>query len=299
MTSVSVGIAALNEGSNIKQLLMSILNQQMNEYELLEVIVVSDGSTDNTVQEVKAVNSTLIKLIDYPNRAGKMKRFNEIFKIAKGDIVISIDADVLPEDDQTFYRLLQNFKDPQVAFASGRSKPLKARNFIESSINVSRLAWDTFRDSLKNGDGVYASNGKFYAITKQLASEITFPEQGSGDQGYIYLKCLKLGYKSKGCKDAKILFRSPNNLTDHIKQINRYEHDYGWRDEFGNMVDEAYYIPTSMIYKEKLRIFIKYPLHSLFIFIVNVYAKYIFKSKVVTEQHWEIQNSTKEAINVN
>lgn len=298
MYKVSVGISALNEELNIGSLLSSILKQEGTNFEMEEIIVISDGSTDGTVNKVKQINDKRIKLFDYEDRMGKMQRFNEIFRLANGDIIISIDADVLPENKNTFSELIKMFDEAGVAFVSGRSKPMKPRNFLEESINVSRLAWDKFRDTIKEGHGVYASNGKFYAITKKLSTEVHFPKVGSGDQGYIYFKCLSLGFKSRGCKKAKVLFRSPNNIKDHVKQINRYQSDYGWKVEFGNEVEKEYKIPLLMMYKEKAKLLVKYPLHSIFLLVINSYAKHIYKSNVTVEQKWEIQNSTKEPISV-
>ncbi len=296
MAKISVGIAALNEEQNIKKLLITILGQDLGTNELIEILVVSDGSTDGTGEEVKTITDTRIKLIEYKERAGKMQRFNEIFKKAKGDIVISIDADVLPENTKTFFHLLERFNENGVEFVSGRSLPLPPRNFLEKSINISRMAWDTFRDTLKDGNGVYACNGKFYAITQKLASELTFPETGTEDQGYIYFFCLKEKYKVRGCKEAKILFRSPNNIREHVKQIKRYQGNVGLTDEFGEIVDKEYAIPTDLLRKEKMKLFIKYPAHCLFLAIINYYAKNIYNPVAKTDQKWEIQSSTKEAI---
>lgn len=296
MYKISIGISALNEEQNIKKLLNSVLTQNLGEHELLEIIVISDGSTDKTVEEINSIKSNKIKVFEYTERAGKMQRFNEIFKASQGDILITIDADVLPESNDTFKYLIDKFNEDNVQYVSGRSKPIEPRNFLEKSINISRRAWDVFRDTLKSGNGVYACNGKFFGISHKLAQQIVYPLKGSGDQGYVYFFCLSKGYEFRGCKDAKVLFRSPNSLKEHIKQINWYQKDYyGWKDEFGPIVKEEYKIPAKMLIKEKLRLFAKYPIHTVFLFVVNFYAKHIYKPKIANDQKWDMQTSTKEA----
>ena len=52
---ISIGIPAYNEGGNIARLLRSVLGQKKREL-IDEIIVISDGSSDNTVSEVKTFN---------------------------------------------------------------------------------------------------------------------------------------------------------------------------------------------------------------------------------------------------
>jgi glycosyltransferase involved in cell wall biosynthesis len=48
-TEIDIGIPALNEDANIQQLLRSIVEQPQDTYEIANIFLVSDGSTDNTV----------------------------------------------------------------------------------------------------------------------------------------------------------------------------------------------------------------------------------------------------------
>ena len=65
--SVSVGIPALNEELNIKQLLTAILRQEEDSFVLREIIVVSDGSTDETVALAKSIKDKRIRVINAGN----------------------------------------------------------------------------------------------------------------------------------------------------------------------------------------------------------------------------------------
>ena len=54
---VSVGIPVFNEANNIASVIQDILRQQQDGWELVEVLVYNDGSTDATVEQAKTVNN--------------------------------------------------------------------------------------------------------------------------------------------------------------------------------------------------------------------------------------------------
>ncbi|MGM8213371.1 glycosyltransferase [Virgibacillus sp. W0430] len=116
---VSVIIPAYNEDVGIKKTIYSVLN---SNYPIYEIIVVDDGSTDRTNYIVKKIarKHKRIKLISKIN-GGKSTALNKGFKKAKGEIVVTIDADNLLLKDTISY-LVRHFKDDDVAAVSGNCK---------------------------------------------------------------------------------------------------------------------------------------------------------------------------------
>ena len=98
--TVTVGIPAYNEEKNIKFLIESLLKQKLQNAIFKEIIVISDGSTDKTVEKIKTVKSRFIKLIVYKKRLGQNQALNQIAQVANSDILVLTDADVLPENRQ-------------------------------------------------------------------------------------------------------------------------------------------------------------------------------------------------------
>src|SRR3989344_8939516 len=80
LKKVSIGIPAYNEEANIKNLLTALLAQKQENFELLEIIVISDGSDDNTVEQAKSLASEKISVIDGKDRKGQAQRQNEIME---------------------------------------------------------------------------------------------------------------------------------------------------------------------------------------------------------------------------
>src|SRR3989344_6673402 len=106
--TVSIGISAYNEEANIKKLLLSLLTQKRIGFKIKEIVILSDGSNDKTISLAKSVDSNLIKIIDRKIRRGKVIRQNEILKLINSDVLVLLDADVIPANNM----LLRNLVKP-------------------------------------------------------------------------------------------------------------------------------------------------------------------------------------------
>lgn len=93
---VSIIIPTFNSSGFIKSTLIKVLQQT---WQNVEIIVVDDGSTDNTVEVIRGVNNSKIKLIESVNKGASAAR-NLGLKSAKGLFVQFLDADDYISDDK-------------------------------------------------------------------------------------------------------------------------------------------------------------------------------------------------------
>ena len=100
---ISVVIPLYNKEASIKQSLMSVLSQFYQEF---EVVIVDDGSTDNSVAKVEEIQDSRIRLIRQEN-GGPSKARNTGVKNAKGEWILFLDADddLLPDALSHFEQL--------------------------------------------------------------------------------------------------------------------------------------------------------------------------------------------------
>lgn len=98
---ISIIIAARNEEKNIRACLKSIINQSYPQ-ERFEIIVTDDHSTDSTSEVVKSFQKTnivLLQLSDFIEEKSlnsyKKKSIETALKIAKGDLIVTTDADCI------------------------------------------------------------------------------------------------------------------------------------------------------------------------------------------------------------
>ncbi|MEE0901555.1 MAG: glycosyltransferase family A protein [Methanobrevibacter sp.] len=89
MTKVSVILPVYNEEKYIKKAIDSVLNQTLDDFEL---IIVNDGSSDNTLNIINGFEDERIKLINQSNQGPGASR-NNALEIACGEYVMFLDGD--------------------------------------------------------------------------------------------------------------------------------------------------------------------------------------------------------------
>ncbi|MDX2159208.1 MAG: glycosyltransferase [Hyphomicrobiaceae bacterium] len=129
MPLVSVVVPAYNEGSAIEDTLRSVLAL---DYPRLEVIVVDDGSTDDTLVKSRriadAAGDVKVEVISQPN-SGKWKALNEGIARSTGELVLCVDADSIIERD-SLRHMVPHFSDPEVAAVSGQVQIRNQHNLV-------------------------------------------------------------------------------------------------------------------------------------------------------------------------
>ena len=115
--NVSLVIAAYNEELVIGEKINNCLQLDYPKNNL-QIIVVSDGSDDQTPNIVQKYANQGIELLHSPMRRGKMAAINRAVPYSTGDIIIFSDANNLYQPD-TIKNLVAPFVDPRVGATSG------------------------------------------------------------------------------------------------------------------------------------------------------------------------------------
>jgi biofilm PGA synthesis N-glycosyltransferase PgaC len=188
--SVTIVMAVHNEE---KKLPSKLLNLSSLRYpaELLQVIVVSDGSTDGTNQILAAWQDSNRHTALFAERQGKANALNQGVSRAKGEVICFTDArQILAPDGLT--RLVANFADSSVGCASGALMMIGQR--ADRSDKSISLYWQ-LEKSIRNWEGLVGSTvgatGAFYAIRKSLFSQL--PTGLILDDVYVPLQVARQG----------------------------------------------------------------------------------------------------------
>jgi hyaluronan synthase len=128
--TVTFVIPCKNEEENIGDTIFECFEADYPR-EKLEVIVVNDGSTDNTLavlRDMQKIYENLI-IIDWETNRGKRHAMAEGFKKAKGEIVVQLDSDsyILP---QTFREIVRPFIQPEIAAVCAHADPTNANKNV-------------------------------------------------------------------------------------------------------------------------------------------------------------------------
>jgi peptidoglycan/xylan/chitin deacetylase (PgdA/CDA1 family)/GT2 family glycosyltransferase len=122
---VSVLVPAYNEAVGIADSLRSI---EASDYDDLEIIVIDDGSTDDTAEVVRRLDLPRTTLITKPN-GGKPSALNLGLRRATGEVVVMVDGDTLLERE-TVSQVVAPFWNPIVGAVSGNPKIGNQNRFL-------------------------------------------------------------------------------------------------------------------------------------------------------------------------
>src|SRR6476646_2026610 len=105
MATISIIIPAFNAQATIEETIASVQNQTFSDF---EIIVIDDGSTDDTLRIVQQISDPHLRIFSYSNGGTSVARNNGISQ-ATGDYIAFLDADDLWTPDK-LERQLQALK---------------------------------------------------------------------------------------------------------------------------------------------------------------------------------------------
>lgn len=164
---VTLIISAFNEAGVMRQKLENALALDYPAGRL-EIVVISDASSDGTDDIVREYAPRGVRLARQPERRGKTAGLNAVVPGAAGDVVVFSDANAMYACD-ALRMLVRNFSDPGVGCVTGEARYTETastaadageRAYWKYEIQLKRL--ETAVGSMVGGDGA------IYAIRKQL-----------------------------------------------------------------------------------------------------------------------------------
>lgn len=190
---VTVVISVKNETNNIVNKLHNLFSLDINDL-LLEVIVVSDGSSDNTPALVKKYPSNNIRVIISDTNNGKPVSLNTALSIAKFNRVLFADSRQI-FDSKVVAELIDSLSVPNVACVSGELFPKRSNKGIGTGVD---LYWKIEKFIRRVESDLYSSvgcTGAIYAI--KPSSYFPIPSDTLLDDVVIPMKALINGQMVK------------------------------------------------------------------------------------------------------
>ncbi len=190
--SISILIPAYNEESVIVKKLENTLNLDYPR-EKLEIAVVSDGSTDSTVELVRPYLDRGVLLFDYPENRGKMSVINRTIPELSGELVVFTDASAIFRNDALRF-LTSGFSSETVGAVSG-ALILKEEKEAKGELSVD-LYWRLEKFVREQESRLYScvsATGAIYGLRRRLFSAL--PEDTILDDMLIPLDPVRSGYR--------------------------------------------------------------------------------------------------------
>ncbi|MCH8551561.1 MAG: glycosyltransferase family 2 protein [Natronospirillum sp.] len=213
--NVTVIIPAYNEATVIEATIRNKLDQTYPA-EKMEILIVSDESTDGTddIVEALAAEDSRVKLLRQSPRQGKTAGVNRAVKQAKGDILIFSDANSLFAPDAITH-LTASFSDPAVGYVTGKMVYVNQDGSMVGDGCSAYMKYENFLRSKETRVGsVVGVDGGIDAMCKSLYQPLRADQLPDFVQP---LKVVEQGYRVVYQEEALLKEDSLNTAADEQK----------------------------------------------------------------------------------
>jgi cellulose synthase/poly-beta-1,6-N-acetylglucosamine synthase-like glycosyltransferase len=235
--SVSICIPAYNEEKNIEETLNSVLQLDYPK-DKIEIIVVNDGSTDNTANIVKNIikndREGRIRLLNQKNR-GKAAAMNHGLSIAIGEFFVSLDADSTVSQD-ALKKLLPCFESKNTAAVLPLIDVRKRRTILQKLQYCEYIINFFYKRLMSNLNCVHVTPGPFSVYRKKIIEKVGgFDERNLVEDMEMALRLQKRNYRIKQLLITDIETKAPSTFAGFYKQRNRW-----YKGSLINLTSEKY-----------------------------------------------------------
>ncbi len=221
---VSVLIPAYNEGRGVIETVKTIL---ASDYKRLEVIVVNDGSKDNSdalMRELVAthVQQDIVLRYFYKENGGKAKALNFALEKAVGDIIITIDADcaLLPTSVGEFVRVFDN---PKTMAAVGNVRVGNTSTLVGVVQSLEFLFSFYFKKAEAVMGSIYILGGAAAAFRREVFDVVGhFAHDTITEDIELSVRIQKAGFSIDYAANAVVITEGASDINGLCKQRLRW-----------------------------------------------------------------------------
>jgi len=212
LPAVSILIPVRNGAQYVRRKLDSVLQLDYPQ-DLIEVLVISDGSTDDTDKLVNEFGGLGVRLMRIAH-GGKPAALNAGVPTTHNSIVLLTDIRQVLEPE-SLRKMVRCFADPRVGVVSGELLIRSGDNLAEANIGLYWKFETWIRNRLSDIDSMLGATGPFYAIRRELISHM--PPDTLLDDLYIPLGAFFKGYRLVVEPAAKA-YDDPTSLSTEFRR---------------------------------------------------------------------------------
>jgi biofilm PGA synthesis N-glycosyltransferase PgaC len=214
---VTLLIAAYNEEIVIEEKIKNCLAIDYPK-DRFQILIVTDGSSDQTPELVKKYTREGVELLHQPERRGKMAAINRAMPFVRGEVVVFSDANNYYRSD-TIKKLLAPFGNPEIGAASGA----KVIDEGDGNLGASEGLYWKYESFIKKQESRLGSctsaSGEILAIRKN--AYVSPPDKIVNDDFYLAMQVIRQGYRFVYVPDAKSVERVSLTAKDEVKRRTR------------------------------------------------------------------------------
>jgi cellulose synthase/poly-beta-1,6-N-acetylglucosamine synthase-like glycosyltransferase len=225
---VSVVMAGYNEAETMPLTLGSLAEQT---YPNLEIVVVDDGSLDGTTRAVQDFlanpppGSPPCRLVTLKRRNGKAAALNLGLSLARGDLIVYVDADTSFDRDAVEQIVRPMLFDPDVGAVGGNIVARNAReNPLTQCVSLEYLFSISIGRRFRSMFNIlHVISGAFGAFRRELVEAVGGHTPTSGNDGDLTLKLRRVSERIVFAHRALCMTKTPADWKPLVKQRRRWD----------------------------------------------------------------------------
>lgn len=236
-----------------------------------------------------------VELIENKIEGSQVKKQKQILKMAKTDILILTQDDVVFEPD-TLAAIMNTFeKHPKTTFISVKKQPVRATSLFEDIISVGPSIVNRIVKDWNKGDNYLSSIGRCLAFRTEWIKKMRSPDEIVSSDAFRYFENKKNGGAYEYLPNVAILYKKPQNMKEHLRKSSRFQHQKLEMSRYFGDLSPEYKIPKLILLKSVMLEFLNSPLKLSFFLAVYIYTR-LFKSSIQQALNpvWEVELSTKK-----
>jgi glycosyltransferase involved in cell wall biosynthesis len=216
---VSVVIPAYNAERTIRHTVAQSLSQTKGSLQV-EVLVVDDGSTDDTAAVAESAGATVIG----QENAGPAAARNRGWRSANGRVICFVDADCIPSKDW-LVNLLDGFSNSEIGAVTGSYDIANATSWLARWVHREIVERHMRMPAFVRAFGSYNAAIPKYVLESTGGFDPSY-RRASGEDNDLSYRILKRGWLIRFQKEAKVAHHHPEKLLKYLKE--QYRHGF-WR----------------------------------------------------------------------
>ena len=218
---VTIIVPAFNEESNIEMTLNSLLNLDYPK-DKLTIIIVDDGSTDNTYEIANMFESRNCKIFRKKNE-GKASALNFALRRCTTEFVGALDADSYVKKD-ALKKIIGYFElSPKIMAVTPSLKVHKPKNFLQKIQRIEYLIGVFLRKIFAMLGSIHVTPGPFTIYRKSFFDKYGhYDENNLTEDIEVALRIQKHNYYIENSVDAEVFTISPSKFAPLYRQRLRW-----------------------------------------------------------------------------
>jgi cellulose synthase/poly-beta-1,6-N-acetylglucosamine synthase-like glycosyltransferase len=237
---VAIIVPCWNEESTIGGTVESLLALEYPK-DKLRIILVNDGSTDNTQAVMDSYASNPQITVIHKENGGKHTAINRGIDAASDcEFIGCLDADSFVATD-ALREMMSAFEDPKVAASTPAMSVFEPKNLLERMQNAEYIFGIALRHALSAVNGIYVTPGPFSLYRKSVIDTIGgFRHAHQAEDMEMALRMQRAGYEIENAPRARVYTKVPHHVGKLIKQRTRWTTGFlrnvmgDYRDLVGN-----------------------------------------------------------------